>query len=112
MAATIGQFLRAESRRDPDHRLFRQKLKARRRHSDDQILLPVEQNLSPDQRRIAAEPPLPQAVADHRHVVPPGLIFFPSENSPQLRLDAEKWEEVGGHALRLDLLRLTLIRQV
>src|SRR5262245_43127149 len=106
MAAAIGQLLRAESRRNPEAHLFRKKLKARGHYADDHILLPVEQNLFPDQRRIAAEPPLPETVADHRHVIPPRLIFFSVEDAPQIRLDAEQRKEVCRHGLRLDLLRL------
>src|SRR5215471_9429974 len=105
MAASIGHFLLAESNRDPEARVFRQELKARRRHADDRMLLAVEQDLFSDQSRVAAEPPLPEPIADQRHFISVRFIFFLRKNAPQFRLDAEQREEVGGYGLRLDLLR-------
>ena len=59
---------RVERQRRPQlgvHRPERREHEARRHHADDRVELAVEAHRAADDPRIAAETPLPQAVADH-----------------------------------------------
>ena len=71
-------------------------MKPLRKHSDDFKRLAVEDGLAADDVRIAAEHPLPSAVADHRDVRWELGVFARDEQPPENRLDAERLEETLG----------------
>jgi len=54
----------------------------------------VERDVATHDRRIAAEPALPQAVGQHRHAL---VLAADVERPSERRLHAEDAEEVGGH---------------
>src|SRR5262245_23734052 len=91
----------------------RQRVFERRRHDADHFVAFVaEHDLPPDDFRIAAEAPLPQAVTEHDYVMIAAPIFFRQKRAAQGRLDAEQREETRRDALPRYLLRLAYVRQV
>src|SRR5262245_54869628 len=76
----------------------------------------VEMDCLPEYPQIAAEPPLPQTVAQNYDPVSMRLLFFPHdmrhvfllrEDATQRSLDSEHREEVGRDLMDLNLLRLS-----
>src|SRR5262245_33308229 len=71
-----------------------QKLKGERHDANDGEPLAVEQDLLPDDIRIAAKAPLPQSMTQDHGLPPPGPIFLWNERAPQDRLNAQQRKEV------------------
>ena len=92
--------------------VFRKSAEARRHHADDGDGLSIHPDRLSDDRGIAAEPALPEAVAeDHHPVVPVGPLVG-RERAAQHRSDAQGREEARHHELGDELLRRPLARQV
>ena len=66
----------------------------------------VEPDLAADDRRIGAEPPTPEAVAQDQDVGTVDAIVGRLKVAPQRRLDAEHLEVAGAHSLPVEALRL------
>ena len=84
---------------------------APRHHADDFVRAPVDGDRPSDDGRVAAEPPLPETVAeddDRRGAVP---FLAGDEPASELRRNAEHPEEAGAHHLRLEVVRPPAPRQ-
>jgi hypothetical protein len=79
--------------------------------ADDDVLVAVQSQFPPDGIRIGPEAPLPQAVADHRHVCGSGAVVL-IEVAAQRRADAERAEELGGHYAAAQMLGLAAAGKV
>src|SRR5215470_5991098 len=109
-AVTLG-LLSGERRRRPKVRVPAES-KGRGHHSDYSVTLATESDSLVQDFGIAAEPPLPQAVAEQRDVGASGLIFFWQKDPPYLRLRAEHRKKTVGDAQAHYLLRIACAGQV
>src|SRR5262245_34694100 len=91
----------------------RQRIFERRRHDADHFVAYIaERYLPPDDFRIAAEAPFPQAVTEHDDAMIAATIFFRQKRAPKHRRGAEQRKETRRAALPRSLLRLASARQV
>ena len=67
-----------------------------RRDADDRERAPLHLENAPDDIRVAGEPPLPIAMADHRH----GFAILFGQRPAENRVDAEHRVVVARHQLR------------
>src|SRR5262245_47742370 len=109
-AVTLG-LLSGERRRRPKVRIPAES-KVRGHHPDHGVTLAAESDGLVQDFGIAAEPPLPQAVAEQRDVGASGLIFFGQKDPAYLRLRAEHREKTVGDAQAHYLLRIACADQV
>ena len=83
-----------------------------RRHDPDYLpWLAVERDGLADERRTAAEPRLPQLVADNADARPVRLIFVRREIAADQRHDAERREERCADTLAVQLLGIAIARE-
>ena len=80
--------------------------KACRRDADHGQRPPVQEDCPPDRVGPAAEPALPESVADDGEVVGAGLVIALGEVPARHGRDAEDAEEVGAHQRAGEPLRL------
>ena len=92
-AVARGRLLRIERERRPDLRAVG-KREARRRHADDLVRLAVDDDAASDDRRVAVEAPLPNAVADDDDVMAAERLVVAHEAAAERGADAERVEEV------------------
>jgi hypothetical protein len=83
-----------------------EKTKVLRQHADDGIAVAAELDGLADHAGVAAEPALPEAVAEDHRARGPGLVVIGSVEAAEERLHAGERQQVGGghaaqHALRL-----------
>jgi hypothetical protein len=81
-------------------------LEATRHHSDDGVRVPVQRDLTADDRAVAAEAPPPQPVADDRHLRAGGHVLGGEQVAPERRLHAQHAEVARAHALTVESLGL------
>ena len=96
-----------ERQRRPQLRLRRPERReheARRHHADDRVGSPSRRIARPTMSAVAAEPLLPQAVADHDACALRRLGRRPSQQPAMHRRDAEQPQRLGRHAQSLDAL--------
>ena len=85
----------------------------RRRHdADDVVGASVERDAAPDRRRIAAEPPRPEAVAEHGDLFASGLILLLREHAAVRRRQIEDAEVAGRDPAADQPLGVVAVRQV
>src|ERR1039457_6013092 len=87
-------------------------LKPWRHDPDDGLRDAVHNHLAAEHERVAAEAPLPEAVADDHHRVTALLVFLGRKCAPEARLGCQQVEKVGRDARRRDALRFATARQV
>src|ERR1022692_633061 len=87
-------------------------LKPWRHDPDDGLRDAVHNHLAAEHARVAAEAPLPEAVADDHHRVTALLVFLGRKCAPEARLGCQQVEKVGRDARRRDALRFATARQV
>src|SRR5215217_9609347 len=112
MTTTIRPVLLIESDRDPQPHVLREKLKTRRHHTDNCVLLAVEQNRAIEDVAIAAVATLPEAVAEHDDFVRPRPVFFIQKAATEKWLHAEQREEICIDCIRGPALRLTVTGEI
>src|SRR5687767_14582047 len=89
MAAAVLRLLRGESNRCPKLIVALQKIKIRGHHADYRVALTIERDGLIYDCRIAAKPPLPQAVTQDHDIITPRLIFFERKFPTNQRPHAE-----------------------
>ena len=101
--ALLRTTVHRERHRRPQLELARGKLEGGRHHADDEASAPIELDGAPDNRAVAAEPPLPQPMAEddmERRAV------FARKRTADERRNAEGVEEVRRHRRPEHLLGL------
>jgi hypothetical protein len=71
------------------------------------VLLPVQRDRLADDGRVATELPLPEPVAQDRHLVLARHVLLGHEPPAELRRDAQRAEDALRRARRLQPLRIT-----
>mgnify|MGYP003693752685 CR=1 FL=1 len=95
MHSAVCHLLRRRSERQPDLGLVVGKLKARRQHSDDGHANAVERQGLTYEVRSAAEPSLPETLADDGNPSAAGLILGLREQAALIGRDAQQSEQLG-----------------
>ena len=62
-------------------------------YSDNRRRLPIKRQNATDYVPVSAKPPLPDAMAEHHHLLFSGLILFRQERAAVKRVDAENLKE-------------------
>ena len=93
------------------HVTGRQQRERRRRDADDRGVHPVQRQTAADDRRVAAEPSLPQSFADHRHSRAAGAVVAVDERSAAQRLQTEQRKHRRRERSAGELLRIALARE-
>ena len=101
-----------QTKRNPKLRAVAEELEASRHHADDGVDVSAQVDGTTHDIGIAAEPPLPQPLAQENHWRPIGQILLRRECAPEHRVDAEHRKQVGGDCLAAELLRLTRPDQI
>src|SRR5579884_371029 len=73
-------------------------MEIRRKNADDDKGLVIENDLSPEERRIGVEAGAPELVGNHRHAIAPGLVLIGGEGTAKTRANAQHMEEIRGDA--------------
>src|SRR5262249_39674985 len=84
----------------------------RRKDADDRPVLAIQLQHATKRVALAREPPLPQRVRDHDHVVATRTILPGAEAAPEHRIRAENAEEVRRNARRGNLLGIALAGKI
>ena len=112
--AALGEIVRAAAHheRHPGFGLIGQPLESRRHDAHDRERPRAEAKLASDDLRIAAEPPLPQTVAQHGdgNLLRDGVFIGP-KRPPTLRVDAEQREVRRRHIFDGDAFGLVARRE-
>ena len=93
-------------------RLARREAELPRHHADHRVRLVVEQHLPADDRRVAAEPRLPEPVAEEHRAGRAVAIVGLGEQPADERLHAQRREQIGRDRRALDAQRLPGADQV
>src|SRR5262250_577420 len=93
-----------------DFRIVVEERQSPRHHAGDGEVFAAEFDLASYDRAVAAEAALPQTVTEQYDAMPPELIFFRSEESPERRRDFKRVEKVARDVCALHTRRLTLGR--
>ena len=67
--------------------------------------------MRPDDAAIAAEPALPQRIAQHDDAIPAGLVFTGDERAPEGRRNTERAEQIGSDPQARQALRAVTRRE-
>src|ERR1700677_2861048 len=94
-----------ERERRPDFRCHR-KIELRRHDADHQVIHVVQPYGGADDVAVAAESPLPEAMAEDHFTLAARLIFAGAERAAERRLHAEHIEEIDIDQRLIDALRL------
>ncbi len=103
--------LRRHADGNPEFGLAIGELEARRHHAIDGIGRPAHQDGAANEVRVAAEPPLPEAVTEHHHLAI-GVFLFGLEGAAEQWLRAEQRKKIGGDRLARDFLGRSAAGQV
>ena len=87
------------------------KVETGRHDADHRVRPAIERDRTADDRSVASEPCLPEAVAEHSDVHP-RPVFLRRERPPQHRPDAEHVEQVPRHLRHVDAHRRTTPREL
>src|SRR6185295_12477998 len=77
-----------------------------RHHPDDFEAPAIEPQSFSDQRRIAAETPLPQPVTEHHYLIAARLFVLEQKRTADRRVDPQRLKEVSRGCLALQPLRV------
>src|ERR1044071_2218993 len=88
------------------------KAKVGRHHTDAIVCCAVQQDRAPDYLRVAAEPSLPQVLADDDDAPRAGAIFFGHKSAATLRRHAERLKKIGRDLKPLQSFRLSVAGQI
>ena len=108
---TALEILGRKAHRHPNLGLTRES-ERRRHHPDDGERQAVHADDAADDAWICPEPPLPEAVTEEDHLIPPGGVFIRSEAATEDRRDAEQLGQIGGHAQAGNSLRQITLAEV
>src|SRR6185369_15991165 len=112
VTTAIGPILLRESDRNPHAHVLRKKLKTRRHHANNRMLLAIQQDLAIENVSIAAIATLPESIAEHDCFASAGSIFIRRKTATEQWLHAEKWKEVGRNRIGGNAFRLTIAREI
>jgi hypothetical protein len=99
----VRRLFRREGERRPDLRAVG-KVESERGDADDFVGLSIERDRLADDRRIAAEPALPDSMTENGSAMLSRSLFGGKESAAERRLDPERSKEIGRYPEALHAL--------
>src|ERR1044072_847761 len=90
----------------------RGELKIGRHDADDGVAFAVERNLLPDDGLVAAEPALPEAIAQDNDMLVTGLIFSRKKRAAKQWVYAEQMKHIGGQLQSVEVFGPVTARKI
>jgi hypothetical protein len=102
MSSLVGSLLGSERERPPRLHAGVERLDPAGHHADHGVRLPVEAQMAADRRRVAAEDPPPQCVAQEDHLLVPDLTLGVGEGPAQGGTNGHHAEKGRSHIRHAD----------